>query len=95
VPSALNASPVVKTLDLKQIHFLVGYFDPRLPDLGAFLKGIFISYKMSRPSFPLHLEIGFGVKYSGFHTVAEIRNYCEIELGNTVSVYIIIIIIIY
>jgi len=35
-----TASRAVKTLDPKQMHFLVGYFYPRLPDPGAFLERI-------------------------------------------------------
>jgi hypothetical protein len=65
----------------------MGYFDPRLPDPGSFLERILPPTKMSRASFSLHLEIGIARKYSGIHTVAEIRKGYEMKLGNTVSVH--------
>jgi hypothetical protein len=76
------------------MHFLVRYFDPRLPDPGAFLERILSPTKIARASFSVHLEIGVTRKYSGIHETAEIRKGYEKKLGNTVSVHDIIIIII-
>jgi hypothetical protein len=89
-----NASAAVTSLDPKQIHFLVGYFYPRLPDPGAFLERILSSTKMTRAPFSLYLEIGVPRMYSGILTVAEIRKGYEMKRGNSVSVHDIIIIII-
>jgi hypothetical protein len=92
VPSASNASPVVKTLDLKHICS----WDISIPGyrtLVRFLRRFYLVQNVTALVSTTSRN-GFGIKCSGFHTVAEIRNYCEIKLGNTVSVHIIIIIII-
>jgi hypothetical protein len=70
------------------------YFDPRLPDPGAFLERILSPTKMAPALFSLRLEIGFARKYSGTHEAAESRKGYEKNLGNTLSVHDIIIIII-
>ena len=62
----------------------MGYFDPRLPDPGAFLERILSPTKMARASFLLHLETGVARKCSGIHTVAGIHKGYEVKLGNTV-----------
>ena len=80
-----NASPAVKTLDPKQMHFLVRYFDPRFPDPGAFLERTLSPTKMAPAPFSLHLEIGVSRKYSGIRIVAEIRKGYEMKRGNSVD----------
>jgi len=80
-----NASAAVTSLDPKQIHFLVGYFYPLLPDPGAFLERILSPTKMTRALFSLYLEIGVPRMYSGILTVAEIRKGYEMKRGNCVG----------